>query len=112
MTGYSVICYDYTSDEKARVQIASATDNLIGKGAQRRFNEFFAMSAGEFCLFEFNFTTREWDRIPMERIPAAVVSTTFGPGRGEKLHQVYLATINGQVHEYVRQELEPEPESE
>jgi hypothetical protein len=107
---FRYLFYDYTDDEKARIPIAEAADHLIGKGTQRRFNEFFAMSAGDFCLFEFNFTTRQWDRIPMEKMPATVVSTAFGPGRGEDLHQIYVATIDGKIHEYVRQKLEPESE--
>ena len=109
---FRYLFYDYTNDEKARVPIAEAANHLIGKGAQRRFNEFFAMSAGDFCLFEFNFSSREWDRIPLEKIPTTVVSQVFGPGRGEGVHQVYVATIDGKIHEYVRQELEPEPEPE
>ncbi len=105
---FRYLFYGYTDDTKARIPIAEAANHLIGKGTQRRFNEFFAMSAGDFCLFEFNFTTRQWDRIPMEKIPATVVSTTFGPGRGGSLSQVYVATINGNVREYVRREVKPE----
>jgi len=101
-----------TSDEKARIPIAETVNYLIGKGTQRRFNEFFGMSAGDFCQFEFNYTTRQWDRIPMEHMPTQVVSSTFGPGRGEALHQIYVATVDGKIHEFTRQELQPEPDDE
>jgi hypothetical protein len=105
---FRYLFYDYKEDEKARVGIADATTNLIGKGSQRRFNEFFGINGGNFYLFEFNFATREWDRIPIEGIPATVVSVVFGPGRGAAMHQIYVARIDGKIHEYVRQELKPE----
>lgn len=92
----------HKDDEKARIPIAEAANYLIGKGTGRRFNEFFGMSAGDFCLFEFNFTTRQWDRIPMKKMPTQVVSSTFGPGRGESLQQIYVATVDGTVYEFTR----------
>lgn len=93
-------------DEPARIAVAGGTTHLIGKGPQRRFNEFFAQSGNEFCLFEFNFTTRDWDKIVLKPIREKVVSSVFGPGRGESLSQVYAMTVDGTIHEFTRRELE------
>jgi len=105
---FRYLFYDYTQDEKARVPVAGGVTQVIGKGQQRRFNEFFAMSAGEFCLFEFDFADREWKKIPMKQIASPVVSVVFGPGRGEPLSQMYVATVDGKVHEFVRQKMPSE----
>jgi len=101
-----------TNDEKARIPIAGAVTNLIGKGDQRRFNEFYGVSAGDFCNFEFNYTTRQWDRIAMAHMPTRVVSTTFGPGREEPLHQIFVATADGKIYEFTRGYVEPDPDDE
>lgn len=99
---------NHTNDEQARIPIAEAANYLIGKGPERRFNEFFGMSAGDFCMFEFNFATREWDRVPMGKIPSRVVSTAFGPGREEPPQQIFVATIDGAVYEFTRGYVEPD----
>lgn len=109
---FRYLFHNHTDEDQARVPIAEATTHLIGKGEQRRFNEFFGMSAGDFCQFEFNYTSLQWDRIPLEKMPTTVVSTTFGPGRGEHLGQIYVATIDGKVYEFVRQALAPESDDE
>lgn len=105
---FRYLFHNFKVDEKARVPIAAGVTHIIGKGDQRRFNEFFAMSVDEFCLFEFNYDTRRWDKIVMKTISSPVVSTAFGPGRGETLHQVYAVSADGMIHEFVRQELEQE----
>jgi hypothetical protein len=97
-------------DERARIPVAAGVTHILGKGPQRRFNEFFAMSADEFCLFEFNYDTHKWDRIPMGPVTSPAVSSAFGPGRNEKLHQIYLATIDGKIYEWTRQATPYEPE--
>jgi hypothetical protein len=105
---FRYLFYDFTTDEKARVPIASGTTQIIGKGSQRRFNEFFAMSAGEFCLFEFNFDTQKWDKFPMAKVTSPAVSVAFGPGRGGSLSQIYVASVDGRIYEFVRQEVKQE----
>jgi len=105
---FRYLFYDYKEDEKARIPIAGGVTQVIGKGPQRRFNEFFAMSAGEFCLFEFDFADREWKKIAMKQISAPVTSVAFGSGRGDSLSQIYVATLDGKVHEFVRQKMPSE----
>jgi hypothetical protein len=107
---FRFLFYGYLTDEKARVPIAAGVTHLIGKGPQRRFNEFFGMVAGEFCLFEFNFTSRRWDKIPMKTFDVPVVSTTMDYGRGERLAQVYVACVDGTIHEFTRWIVDRPPE--
>jgi hypothetical protein len=107
---FRYIFYEYKTDEKARVPIAGGVNHLIGKGPQRRFNEFFGMVADEFCLFEFNFTDRRWDKIPMKTFETPVVSTVMDFGRGARLAQIYVACVDGTIHEFTRWIVEREPE--
>jgi hypothetical protein len=109
---FRYLFYDYKTDETARIPIAAGVTHLIGKGSQRRFNEFFGMAAEEFCLFEFNFDTRRWDKIPMKRIEEPVVSTIMDYGRGERLAQIYVACVDGTIHEFTRWIVENEPDEE
>ena len=67
------------------------------------------MSRGEFCLFEFNFEDRKWTRLPQKTIAGPVASVEYGPGRGGHLRQIYVATVDGKINEFVRQEVKEEP---
>ena len=94
--------FDFKSDERARVPAAGATTHLVGKGRQRRFNEFFGLNGDQFCMFEFAYSDQSWHREPITQFRSPMVSIDFGPGRGEKLFQMYAATADGQIHELYR----------
>jgi len=100
---------DHKTDEVARIPIAAGTTHMLGKSDQLRFNEFFGMNGGEFCLFEFNFDERRWDRLPQKKISSPVVSVEYGPARGGHLNQILVATVNGEINEFTRQELKEAP---
>ncbi|MEW5875969.1 MAG: hypothetical protein AB1752_12410 [Candidatus Zixiibacteriota bacterium] len=108
---FRYLFFGRTTDEDARIPVAGGSTLVIGKGPQRRFNEFFAMSGEDFCLFEFNFSSREWDKVILKTIPSKVVSTAFGPGRGEQMSQVYAVSVDGTVYEFTRRDEEAEGES-
>lgn len=94
-------------DVTSRLKCAEGAYQLIGKGDQRRFNEFFGMVGDEFCLFEYDPGLLEWIKVPIRAIPAKVVSTTFGPARGVTAwHTMYAATVDGKIYEFERDGLE------
>jgi len=105
---FRYLFYGRMEDEKSRLPIANGTVHLIGKGDQRRFNEFFAMSGREFCMFEYSTKAEDWVKESIASLPGTVVSTTFGPGRGSNYHQMYAAMLDGTVYEIVREGLEEE----
>src|SRR3990170_4606135 len=53
----------FTDDKKARVPIADGITHIVGVGSQRRFNEFFAVSGDEFCMFEYSFEAKGWQKV-------------------------------------------------
>lgn len=95
-------------DVISRLAAAEGAYQLIGKGDQRRFNEFFGMSGTEFCLFEYDPGLIEWVKVPIRSVPSKVVSTTFGPARGPTWHTAYVATVDGTIYEFERDGLENE----
>ncbi|MEW5702367.1 MAG: hypothetical protein AB1792_09080, partial [Candidatus Zixiibacteriota bacterium] len=105
---FRYLFYGRMEDETSRLPVADGTVHLIGKGDQRRFNEFFAVSGPEFCMFEFNKTAYDWVKEKIIDIPGTVVSTTFGPGRGTTFHRMYVGTVDGTIYEIVREGLENE----
>jgi hypothetical protein len=100
--------YGRMNDVTSRLPCAEGARNLVGKGDQRRFNEFFGMSGTEFCLFEYNSDQADWIKVPIRAIPGPVVSTTFGPARGSIWHTMYAATADGKIYEFERDGLENE----
>ncbi len=82
-------------DVTSRLANAAGAYHLIGKGDQRRFNEFFGMSGNEFCLFEYDSGQLEWIKVPVRSIPSPVVSTVFGPARGATWHTIYVGSVDG-----------------
>lgn len=101
---------NHKTDDVSRIPIAAGTTHMLGKDDQLRFNEFFGLDGVEYCLFEFNFETRVWDRIPMKKISEPITSVTFGPARDGHLCQIFVGTANGQIHEFVRQKLKTDSE--
>lgn len=95
-------------DVTSRLESAQGAYHLIGKGDQRRFNEFFGMSGSEFCLFEYESGLLDWAKIPIRDIPSPVVSTVFGLARGGTWHTMYAATVDGKIYEFERDGLENE----
>lgn len=95
-------------DVTSRLACAEDAIHLIGKGDQRRFNEFFGMVGNQFCLFEYDPGLLEWVKVPMGTIPSTVVSTIFGPARGATWHTMYVGTVDGRLYEFERDGLENE----
>lgn len=95
-------------DVTARLTSAEGAHRLIGKGDQRRFNEFFGMVGSEFCLFEYDPGQIMWVKVPIRSIPGTVVCTLFGPARGAPWHTIYVATADGKIVEFERDGLENE----
>jgi hypothetical protein len=93
-------------DVTSRLPCAYGARHLIGKGDQRRFNEFFGMSGQDFCLFEYSSDHADWIKVPIRSIPSRVVSTVFGPARGATWHTTYAATVDGKIYEFERDGLE------
>ncbi|HEX9750823.1 MAG TPA: hypothetical protein VGB22_06020 [candidate division Zixibacteria bacterium] len=91
-----------TIDTLSRLVVGGGATHLIGKGDQRRFNEFFGMRKGTFSLFEYDAVLLDWQEIPITKIEGTTVATCFGPGRGELLHQIYVVTLEGRAYEFVR----------
>lgn len=95
-------------DVSSRIPCAGGSYRLIGKGDQRRYNEFFGMSGNEFCIFEYDPALKEWVKVPIIPIPGKVVSTDFGIARGMPWCTMYAATIDGRIYEFERDGLENE----
>ena len=92
----------FTDDKKARVPIADGITHIVGVGSQRRFNEFFAVSGDEFCMFEYSFEAKAWQKVSFGKIDLPVVDAVFGFGRNEPVASMYVTCANGKVHEFVR----------
>jgi hypothetical protein len=95
-------------DVTSRLTCAEGAYQLIGKGDQRRFNEFFGMVGDEFRIFEYDPGQLQWVGVPVRKVPGTVVSTTFGPARGRTFHTIYVATVDGKIYEIERDGLENE----
>lgn len=96
-------------DVTSRILAAEGAYALIGKGDQRRYNEFFGMAGTEFCLFEYDTGQLEWVKVPIRSLPGQVVSAVFGPARARfAWHTMYVATANGTIYEFERDGLENE----
>ncbi len=94
------------NDVTSRLPVAGGAHHLIGKGDQRRFAEFFGVTGIEFSLFEYNSDAQNWIAVPIAEIPGTVVSTTFGPARGGHWCSAYVATRDGKVYEFNRDDLD------
>ncbi len=105
---FRYLFYDHTSDEASRVPVAGGVNHLIGKQSELRYNEFMGLSRDEYCQFEFDFTTRQWQRIPLHRVGQDVVGVNFGRARPGHRRQFYVTTADGLVHEFVRQKMPEE----
>ncbi|MBD3298567.1 MAG: hypothetical protein GF341_07935 [candidate division Zixibacteria bacterium] len=108
---FRYLFFDHKSDEASRVPVAGGASHLIGKQSSLRYNEFMGLSRDEYCQFEFNFTTREWDRVPLYRVGQDLVSVHFGQARPGHPYQFYVVTADGLIHEFVRQEMPEEAAS-
>lgn len=95
-------------DVTSRLESAQGANHLIGKGDQRRFNEFFGMAGNEYCIFEYDPGQLMWVKVPVRSIPGNVVCTIFGPARGPTWHTMYAATVDGKIYEFERDGLENE----
>ncbi len=95
-------------DVTSRLDCAKDAIHLIGKGDQRRFNEFFGMVGNQFCLFEYDPGQLAWVKVPMGTIPSTVAATIFGPARGATWHTMYVGTVDGRIYEFERDGLENE----
>lgn len=96
-------------DVTSRLANAEGAYQMIGKGDQRRYNEFFGMARDEFCLFEYDPGMQDWIKVSMRSIPSKVVATAFGPARASfAWHTIYVATVNGTIYEFERDGLENE----
>ncbi|GAB4316264.1 MAG: hypothetical protein Kow0074_04240 [Candidatus Zixiibacteriota bacterium] len=102
---FRYLFYDHKTDDVARVPVAAGVSHLIGKQDEFRYNEFMGLLNGEYCQFEFSFTDRQWNRIPMHRVGNDVVSATFGKARPGRRNQFYVTTARGEIHEFVRQKM-------
>jgi hypothetical protein len=91
-----------TDDKKARLPVADGITHIVGVGSQRRFNEFFAVSGDEFCMFEYDFEDKAWQKVPFGKIDLPVVDAMFGFGRNEPVASMYVTCANGKVYEFVR----------
>jgi hypothetical protein len=97
-----------TDDVSSRLTAGEGAYHIIGKGDQRRYNEFFGMSGDTFTLFEYDTGMLEWLKVPFIKIPTRVVCTEFGPARGATWHTIYVASVDGKIYELERDGLENE----
>ncbi len=99
---FRYLFFKHTKDAESRVPPAATLSQVIGSGNERRFNEFFGVSGKEFCMFDYNFEEKVWDKVPFGAVDTPVVATTFGNGRGQMLSQMFVTCANGKIYEFVR----------